>query len=283
MEKKHDVHAYMYRVWYTLDHWKNSWSSLIKKRELLAMKKRTEHRSDYESTTTYMYTYCSAFWFDDKSGLPVDKLIFLFFLTFFFFVFFCFFHINKSIALFFLGIRHIQITSILYALVNKFNRDWILIGVLGRWITTYWNHATVCRSLLTQDLAELCLSWNRTVPRLSAHPRFSSHYCLHPPGQPRCCKPGLLYSSYPLFLCPVLSWTPASLSLSPVSRQFSLSHTWTSFVSFSSVCTPSCTTRSFLLFCSSVSSNPFPWTLCQNYAWDPLYSRIRVSLALAFS
>lgn len=37
--------------------------------------------------------------------------------------FFYHFHINKSIALFFLDILHIQITSILYALVNKFNKE----------------------------------------------------------------------------------------------------------------------------------------------------------------
>lgn len=58
-----------------------------------------------------------------KAVYRLINLYSYFFLLFFFFVFFCLFHINKSIALFFLGIRHIQITSILYALVNKFNRD----------------------------------------------------------------------------------------------------------------------------------------------------------------
>ena len=56
-----------------------------------------------------------------KAVYRLINLYFYFFLTFFF-VFFCCFRINKSIALF-LGILHIQITSILYALVNKFNKD----------------------------------------------------------------------------------------------------------------------------------------------------------------
>lgn len=55
-----------------------------------------------------------------KAVYRLINLYFYFFLTFFFLLSFSYKQINST---FFLGILHIQITSILYALVNKFNKD----------------------------------------------------------------------------------------------------------------------------------------------------------------